>query len=144
MGKSMNGYTHETIALTHKGALELLQAGIAKAMEMGVPQCIVVTDASGEVIASVRMDGARFLSLRTALAKARTSASSNLVTGALGNEAAMAASISSQGQMTVLKGGIPVRFAGKLAGGIGVGSGTGEQDQEVARAALAAIGADAL
>jgi glc operon protein GlcG len=140
----MNGFTHETIALTHKGALAMLEAGIAKAHAMGVPQCIVVTDASGEVVASVRMDGARFLSLRTALAKARTAASSNLVTGALGNEAAMAASISSQGQMTLLKGGIPIRFGGRLAGGIGVGSGTGEQDQEVARAALAAIGADAL
>jgi glc operon protein GlcG len=135
-------YKVESVKLTHEGALALLHAGIAKANSMGVPQCIIVVDASGEVLASVRMDGAKFLSLRTAHTKARTAASSNNITGALGNEAALAASISSKGAMTILKGGLPIRFNGKLAGGIGVGSGTGDEDIEVARAALAAIGAD--
>ena len=55
-----------------------------------------------------------------------------------------AASISSKGGMTLLKGGLPIRFGGKLAGAIGVGSGTGDEDVEVARAALAAVGADTL
>lgn len=140
----MSGFTIDTVKLTHKGALALLDAAIIKATSMGVPQCIIVVDTSGEVLASVRMDGAKFLSLRTAHAKARTAASSNNNTGALGNEAAMAASISSKGGMTLLKGGLPIRFNGKLAGGIGVGSGTGDEDVEVARAALAAIGADAV
>ena len=40
--------------------------------------------------------------------------------------------------------GAPTRFGGKLAGAIGVGSGKGEEDVEVGRAALAAIGADAV
>jgi len=44
--------------------------------------------------------------------------------------------------VTNLPGGLPIRFDGRLAGGVGVGSGTGEQDFDVARAALAAIGAD--
>ncbi|MGB8817762.1 MAG: heme-binding protein [Rhizobiaceae bacterium] len=140
----MSNYTQEAIKLTHEGALALIRAGMEKATAMRVPQCIIVVDASGEVLASVRMDGAKFLSLRTAHAKARTAAASNGPTGALGNEAALAASISSRGAMTVLKGGLPIRFGGKLAGGIGVGSGTGDEDVEVARAALAAIGADAL
>lgn len=140
----MSEYTVESVKLTHEGALALLHAGIVKAKAMGVPQCIIVVDASGEVLASVRMDGAKFLSLRTAHTKARTAASSNNMTGALGNEAALAASISSKGAMTILKGGLPIRFNGKLAGGIGVGSGTGDEDIEVARAALAAIGADAV
>lgn len=138
----MSNYTIEAIKLTHEGALAMIHAGIAKASAMGVPQCIIVVDASGEVLASVRMDGAKYLSLRTAHAKARTAASSNNATGALGNEAAMAASISSKGAMTLLKGGLPIRFAGKLAGGIGVGSGTGDEDVEVARAALISVEAD--
>ena len=54
----------------------------------------------------------------------------------------MAASISSKRGMTLLKGGQPIRFGGKLAGGIGVGSGTCDEDVEVARAALAAVEAD--
>jgi glc operon protein GlcG len=138
----MSGFTTNTVKLTHMGAMALLDAAVEKASLMGVPQCIIVVDASGEVLASVRMDGAKFLSLRTAHAKARTAASSNNATGALGNEAAMAASISSKGGMTLLKGGLPIRFNGKLAGGIGVGSGTGDEDVEVARAALTAIKAD--
>jgi glc operon protein GlcG len=138
----MSAFTIETIKLTHEGALAMIHAGIAKSAAMGVPQCIIVVDVSGEVLASVRMDGAKFLSLRTAHAKARTAASSNNATGALGNEAAMAASISSKGAMTLLKGGLPIRFGGKLAGGIGVGSGTGDEDVEVAQAALGAVGAD--
>ena len=140
----MNKFVTETVKLNHNGALALLDAAVAKATLMKVPQCIIVVDASGEVLASVRMDGAKFLSLRTALTKARTAASSNHATGSLGNEAAMAASISSKGAMTLLKGGLPIRFNGKLAGGIGVGSGTGDEDVEVARAALAAIKADTL
>ncbi len=138
----MSGFTINTVKLTHNGALAMLDAAVKKASLMQVPQCVIVVDASGEVLASVRMDEAKFLSLRTALAKARTAASSNNATGALGNEAAMAASISTKGGMTLLKGGLPIRFNGKLAGGIGVGSGTGDEDVEVARAALLAIGAD--
>lgn len=64
----------ETISLTHNGALAAVAAGVARADMMGVPQCLVVVDASGETLASLRMDGARFLSLRTAQAKARTAA----------------------------------------------------------------------
>ncbi len=78
----MSAYIVETIKLTHDGALAMIHAGIAKAAAMGVPQCIIVVDTSGEVLASVRMYGAKFLSLRTAHAKARTAASSNNATGA--------------------------------------------------------------
>ncbi|MES0200207.1 heme-binding protein [Mesorhizobium sp. M0011] len=134
----------ETISLTHKGALKAVAAGAARAVTMGVPQCLVVVDASGETIASLRMDGTRFLSVRTALAKARTAASVNAATGGMTFEAGLSAGIASQGGVTNLPGGLPIRFGGRLAGGIGVGSGTGEQDFDVAHAALAAIGADAV
>ena len=134
----------ETISLTHDGALKAVAAGAARAVTAGVPQCLVVVDASGETLVSLRMDGARFLSLRTAQAKARTAASINAATGGMAFEAALSAGIASQGGVTNLPGGLPVRFDGRLAGGIGVGSGTGEQDFDVARAALAAIGADAI
>ena len=134
----------ETISLTHDGALKAVAAGAARAVTTGVPQCLVVVDASGETLVSLRMDGARFLSLRTAQAKARTAASINAATGGMAFEAALSAAIASQGTVTNLPGGLPIRFGGRLAGGIGVGSGTGEQDFDVARAALTAIGADAV
>ncbi|HWU61312.1 MAG TPA: heme-binding protein [Ensifer sp.] len=129
-------------ALTHKGVLAALQAAIAKAEELGVPQDIVIVDASGETLAKFRMDGAKFTSMHTATSKAITAASLNAPTGGMSPEFGTAAGLASQGRVTHLKGGLPIRFGGLLAGAIGVGSGTGDQDVEVGRAALAAIGAD--
>ncbi|MBB4187679.1 uncharacterized protein GlcG (DUF336 family) [Sinorhizobium terangae] len=119
-----------------------LAAAVRHAESIGVPQCVFIVDASGETIASIRMDGAKYLSMHTARAKARTAASINGPTGAMAVEFGVAAGIASQGGVTHLAGGLPIRFGGKLAGAIGVGSGTGEQDFEVARAALKTIGAD--
>ncbi|PZM14555.1 GlcG/HbpS family heme-binding protein [Rhizobium tubonense] len=132
----------ETLTLSHAGALQALNAAITKASAMGVPQCIFIVDASGETIASLRMDGAKYLSMHTARAKARTAASINAPTGAMPFEFGAAAGIASQGGVTHLPGGLPIRFSNRLCGAIGVGSGSGEQDFEVGRAALAAIGAD--
>ena len=83
--------TRETIALTHEGALKMLAAAAARASEMEVPQCIVMVDASGEMIASLRMDGAKYLSMQTARSKARTAASINNATGAMAPEFALQA-----------------------------------------------------
>jgi glc operon protein GlcG len=137
-------FTRETLTLSHAGALQALSAAVEKASAIGVPQCIFIVDVSGETIASLRMDGAKYLSMHTARAKARTAASINAPTGAMAFEFGTAAGIASQGGVTHLPGGLPIRFGSKLAGAIGVGSGSGDQDFEVARAALAAIGADAV
>jgi glc operon protein GlcG len=132
----------ETIALTHRGALDALAAAVAKAEEIDVPQNIVIVDASGVLVGSVRMDGAKYLSIETATGKARFSASHNAPSGNLPFEAGVTFAVVTKGTATNLPGGLPIRFGGKLAGGIGVGSGTGDQDLVVARAALQAIGAD--
>jgi glc operon protein GlcG len=131
----------ETISLTHEGALTMLAAA-ARALEMNVPQCIIIVDASGETIASLRMDGAKYLSMQTARSKARTAASINNATGAMASEFAVQAGIATGGGVTGLMGGLPVRFGGRLAGGVGIGSGKGEEDVDVARAALSSVGAD--
>ncbi|KQV27130.1 glcg protein [Rhizobium sp. Root1203] len=132
----------QTAVLSHEGAFAALRAAVEKAIEINVPQCIFIVDASGETIASLRMDGAKYLSMHTARAKARTSASIRNPTGSMAPDFAVSAGIASNGGVTNLPGGLPIRFNGELAGAIGVGSGTGDQDIEVGRAALAAIGAD--
>ncbi len=135
-------FTRPAVALNHNGVLAALQAAISKAEEIGVPQDIVIVDPSGETLAKFRMDGAKFTSMHTANAKAVTAASINAPTGNMPPDFGIAAGIATQGLVINLKGGLPIRFAGLLAGAIGVGSGTGEQDVEVGQAALAAIGAD--
>lgn len=130
--------------LTHQGALKLLQAAIAKAQQMGQPQCIAVVDDGGNMLAFVRMDGAKFLSATSALNKARTAASIRAPTGGAPADIEIKLAIATESGFTNLKGGLPVILNGHCVGAIGVGSGTGEQDAEVGRAALAAIGADAV
>lgn len=134
----------DTKRLTHAGVLAMLQAATAEAEATGQPQCIVVVDASGEPLGEIRMTGAKFLSRKSALAKARTAASNNNLSRNVPEAMREKLAFATGGAVTGLPGGMPIRVGGELVGGIGVGSGTGEQDEQVARAALAAIGADAV
>jgi len=135
-------FSHSTTRLTHAGVMAMLTAAIAQAEAMAQPQCIVIVDASGELLGEIRMTGARFLSRKSALAKALTAASIGAPSENIPEAVRPAIGMASGGAVTGLKGGLPIRINGDVVGGIGVGSGTGDQDAEVARAALAAIGAD--
>ncbi|MEZ2218354.1 heme-binding protein [Rhizobium sp. RCC_161_2] len=128
--------------LSDEGVMTLLSAAIGEATAMGQPQCIAIVDASGVLLASFRMRGSRFLSLKSALAKARTAASIGAPSHSVPEHAKLLLAAATQGEATGLRGGLPIRIAGVLVGGIGVGSGSGEQDEVVALVALKAIGAD--
>jgi len=121
------------------GALALLQAAIEKATQMGQPQCIAVVDDGCNLLAFVRMDGAKVLSNESATRKAMTAASSRVPTGGVDASVELKLGLATGGRFTNLKGGLPVVVNGQVIGGIGVGSGTGEQDREVANAALVAF-----
>lgn len=136
------GFLTTTAELTHEGAMAMLEAAIAKANEHGQPQCIVIVDANGQVLAELRMTGAKFLSRKSALAKAMTAASIGAPSNTIPENVKMLIGLATNGSVTGLPGGMPIRVKGILLGGIGVGSGTGEQDMEVAKSALEAIGAD--
>ena len=135
-------FFHSATRLTHAGVMTMLAAAIAQAETMGQPQCIVIVDASGEMLGEVRMTGARSLSRKSAMAKALTAASIGAPSENIPEAVRPAIGMASGGAVTGLKGGLPIRINGDVVGGIGVGSGTGDQDAEVARAALAAIGAE--
>jgi uncharacterized protein GlcG (DUF336 family) len=125
--------------LTHAGALIALNAGIEAATEMGVPQCIVIADEGANLLAFVRMDGARVLSIDSATRKAMTAATTGKPTGGMPFERAMMLAEATSGRVTNLPGGLPLLVDGQSVGGVGVGSGTGEQDLEVAKAAVRAF-----
>ena len=117
------------LTLTHEGALHVLQAAVERATALGTPQ----------YVAFLRMDGAKFLSIRTAQRKALTAADRRTATGGLepGHELQLA--LVTGGRLTNLKGGLPIIVGGQILGAVGVSSGSGEEDLEVARAGLAAI-----
>jgi len=131
-----------TLRLTHEGALTALRAAIEHSNFLGVGQNITIVDDGGNLLAFVRMDGARFLSIKTSLKKARTAASHRMPSSQVSETLALQFAAATDGDVTALEGGFPILFGGICVGGIGVGSGSGAQDCAVARAALAAIGAD--
>jgi uncharacterized protein GlcG (DUF336 family) len=128
--------TIASMKLTADGALKLLNAAVAKARDMNVPQCISIVDAGGHLLAFLRMDGAFILSMETSLRKAMTAASYGEPTGNLREGIDLKLAIATEGKRINLPGGLPIIVDGHIIGGIGVGSGTGEQDRQVAAAAL--------
>jgi glc operon protein GlcG len=132
-------FTIETRILSYEGAQTVLAAAVAKATEMQVPQCISIVDAGGHLIAFARMDGAFAMSMPTSLMKAKTAASYGEPTGNILAGVDIKLAIATQGERINLPGGLPIVIDGRVVGAIGVGSGTGEQDREVAAAALRAV-----
>lgn len=128
--------------LTHKATMDMLNAAVGEAEKIGQPQCIVIVDASGELLGEIRMTGSKFISRKSARAKALTAASISAPSTNVPEPIRPAISAATEGVITTLPGGLPIMKDGVNLGGIGVGSGTGEQDVAVANAALAAIGAD--
>jgi glc operon protein GlcG len=128
--------TIETKILSYEGAAMMLASAIAKATQMKVPQCISIVDAGGHLLAFARMDGAFAMSIQTSLMKAKTAASYGEPTGNIPAGVDIKLAIATQGERINLPGGLPVIIDGRVVGAVGVGSGTGEQDREVANAAL--------
>jgi uncharacterized protein GlcG (DUF336 family) len=75
----------------------------------------------------------------TAIAKAKTAAGWGRPTGGMDPVIAVQQAIATGGARINLPGGFPVIVDGQVAGAIGIGGGTGEQDIEVAKAALEAL-----
>mgnify|MGYP005659331303 FL=1 len=138
----MTDHTIPSRKLTHDGVRALIDAAVAKADEMGVPMGIAVANDAARVVGYLLMDGARVLAQDSASAKAMTAASHRMPTHAIDYNIGMGLSVSTQGKVLPLRGGVPIIIDGYCVGGIGCGSGTGEQDLVVAKAALAAIGAE--
>jgi uncharacterized protein GlcG (DUF336 family) len=131
--------TAPSMKLTLEGAQKLLNAAISKAKEMKVPQCICIVDSGGHLLTMGRMDGAFALSVDTALRKAQTAAAYGIPTGGIAPALELKLAIATEGKRVNLLGGLPVIVDGHVIGAIGIGSGTGEQDREIAEAALGAI-----
>ena len=126
-------------------ANRLIAGARAKAIEIGVPMCVAITDESGNLIAFERMNGGKITSINLAIDKSFTAVGIQKCTDVLGevNQPGMPAhGISSTlgGRMVTIAGGLPVTFEGQVVGGVGVSSGSPAQDYEVALAGVLAFG----
>jgi uncharacterized protein GlcG (DUF336 family) len=129
-------------SISEDAARRMIAAAIAKGRELGVAQVVAVLDESGLLKAFARMDGAPVASIDAAKQKAYT-ALFGIASGDLARLAAsdpmLGASLPHVPGFLLLGGGLPIVADGKLAGAIGVGGGTVDQDIASANAALASI-----
>jgi uncharacterized protein GlcG (DUF336 family) len=131
----------KTMNLDLNDAARLLEGARARATEIAVPMCIAITDAAGNLLAFERMDGGKVTSITIAIDKSYTAAAAKKAThdyAAASQPGSPAYGINSAigGRLMVVAGGLPVVVSGEVAGGVGVSSGSPEQDRDVAQAAL--------
>ncbi len=127
--------------LSLSDAKHLIDGAKKKAQEIGVPMCIAIADESGNLIAFDRMDGGKVTSITIAQDKAFTAAAARKATHEY-NEACIPGNLvfgihtALGGRLCVVGGGLPVVVDGEVVGGIGLSSGTPQQDMQCAQAGV--------
>lgn len=125
--------------LTYAGAALAIAAAVEKAREIGASECIAVVDAGSNLLGFARMEGAAIIAQEPAIRKASTAAALKMETGPIPFEFGANLGLASDGAIVNLGGGLPIILDGVVLGGIGVGSGTTEQDVAVAEAGRSAL-----
>ena len=142
-------YVTSSRRLTLAGARKMMDTATARAEKAGHAIAVAIVDAGGHPLLIQRMDGGRFHTVHSSTTKAVCAASNKRPTtmkGAAGQALdtmhalglALAAGVE---RWTAMEGGYPIIFDGECVGGIGVSGGDWAFDDNVARAAIAAIGA---
>ena len=140
----------DTRRLTTAGAKKMMEAATGRAKKFGIAVTVVVVDAGGHTILLERMDGGRFHTVHSSTTKAVCAASNRRPTTTRGAQAqeldtlhALGLSLAAGPQRwTAMEGGFPILIDGHCVGGIGVSGGDWEQDQDIASAAVEAVGAE--
>jgi glc operon protein GlcG len=131
--------------LTLDQARELIAAGEQEARSRDLRLSFAVVDAGGHIVALGRMDDADWITPEVALGKAWTAAAFRAPSDAQGQKAkdlvAFAGSISAatRGRYTPQIGGLPIEIDGAAAGAMGASGATGQEDEDVVRAAIAKV-----
>jgi glc operon protein GlcG len=125
---------------TLAAAQRMLTAAQAKAAELRIGLSCVVVDVRGDLVAAARMDGVPFLTIDVAKGKATTSAFFGQPSGAMGERGPALAAIGASAGLTMLtvQGALPIVISNQRLGGIGCSGAASQQDEDAARAGLAA------
>jgi uncharacterized protein GlcG (DUF336 family) len=128
--------------LTLDQARALIDAGEEEARSRDLKLSFAVVDAGGHIVALGRMDDADWITPEVALGKAWTAAAFRAPSDAQGQKAkdlvAFAGSISAatRGRYTPQIGALPIEIDGRAAGAMGASGATGQEDEDVVRAAV--------
>ncbi len=127
--------------LSIEDAAVLTEGARKKAIEIRIPMCIAVVDESGNLISFERMNGGKVTSITIAQDKAFTAAAARKATHEY-NAACVPGNLvfgihtEVGGRLSTVGGGLPVVVDGEVVGGIGISSGTPQQDMECAKAGI--------
>ena len=133
--------TESRPSLTLEGAKRVAAAAVAEAVRLGAPGgALAIVDEGGALLYLERLDNTFPAAAIVATEKARTAAQFRRATSVFeeaiknGRISLVAVSV-----MTPLQGGVPVMQNGRVVGAIGVsGAASAQQDDDIARAAVAA------
>ena len=131
------------MTLSLQEANRIAAAAIAHAESLGILICVSVSDSGGRLIAFQRMDDAIWAAVYGSQGKAAASAAFGRLSGDLAARAdhpTFRGIVAADGGRMILgKGGAPIFRHGRLIGACGVGGGTGEEDEDCARAGAACL-----
>lgn len=133
IAKSVLNENKMTLSLARR----IIEGVMKKAKEMGVNAVVAVCDEGARPVAVECMDDSFIASYDIALNKAYTVVSLKMSTKDLKPLAQPGASLygiqfTNGGKIVVFGGGVPLRCAGRIIGGVGVSGGSEEQDTYLA------------
>jgi glc operon protein GlcG len=130
-------------AITLDAAKNVMAAAEAEAARMGWPMVIAIVDSTGHLVMLHRMEQAQYGSVKIAQLKAETALDfrrpTKVFEDAIGSGGA-GVRIVTMPNVLALEGGLPILQDGKVIGAIGVSGMRSDEDAQVARAGIAALG----
>lgn len=129
--------------LTLAEANKIIDGAIAKAKELKILVSVAVVDAGGRLLAFQRMDNATWAGVYGSQGKAIASVGFGRTSGELQPRAdspIIRGIVAAEGgHMIPSQGGVPIIRNGNPVGGVGVGGGTSQEDEDCSKAGIATV-----
>jgi uncharacterized protein GlcG (DUF336 family) len=131
------------MSLTLEEANRVIKGALDKAKSLNIRVSVSVCDAGGRLLAFQRMDNTRWASVYGSQGKAIASVAFGRLSGELTERAQhptfRGITEHSGGHMIMGQGGAPIIRDGAVIGACGVGGGTGQEDEDCAKAGVALV-----
>jgi uncharacterized protein GlcG (DUF336 family) len=138
-GRRGGGPPQEPSLMTYDMAATAMAASEAHAKANNWPMTVRIVDQSNNVVMVHRMEGANPFTANIAERKTLTVIGSKMTSAEYGTKV-QAGEIEAIENAVTFGGGVPVYKDGRLVGAIAASGGTPQQDEEVSKAGVAAIG----
>ena len=140
-GESRDMYKQRPSPLSLNICRKMAEAAVAKAEEIEVPIVFSVVDKHGNLVLFERMEGALLASIDISINKAYTSSALKMSTDKISKLVKPDSELygiqwTNRGRIVSFGGGYPLRYHGKVIGGIGVSGGTVKEDMIIASRSL--------